>query len=322
VKLGISPYGLRLQQYVRMAADAEQTGFESVWVADHVVIPAHIRSRFPYAADGESGLLPSTEILDSWVLLSFIAAATERLRLGTYVYILALRHPFITAKAAASLQILSAGRLLLGAGVGWLAEEYEAMGVDFMSRGRDTSEAIGLLRELWSREAVSSDGPAYRFAEVGASPRPPSIPIHLGGHSAAAVTRATRLGDGWLGSPRPAEQLGPHLAEMRGLIAAGLARAGRPRESLEVTGALVGMPSEESLSTALGAGLDRLIISPWAGVAEPPSPSEVADQLGVIADTAGGVLPRDAAETAATVPPRGGAETTAGAEPLAVDGLP
>jgi probable F420-dependent oxidoreductase len=286
VQLGISPYGLRLGQYVKMAVDAETAGFESVWVADHLVVPARIDTPFPYAPDGNSGMTPGTEIFDPWVLLSFMAASTERIRLGPFVYILALRHPFVTAKAAASLQILSHDRLLLGAGVGWLAEEYAAMGLDFRRRGRQTAEAIELIRQLWESDTVSSDGAEYPFASVGMAPRPSSIPIHLGGHSQAAVDRATRLGDGWLGSPRPADTLESHLSEMLELIQSGLDRAGRRRSDFEITGALLGMPKREHLALAAELGLDRLIISPWGADTSPPGPDEVALQLRQIVDLA------------------------------------
>ena len=284
MQLGISPYGLRLGQYVQMAVDAEAAGFESVWVADHLVVPEQIDTPFPYASDGNSGMTPGTEIFDPWVLLSFIAAATHRIRLGTFVYILPLRHPFVTAKAAASLQILSRERLLLGAGVGWLSEEYEAMGLEFRRRGRQTAEAIELIRKLWDRETVSSDGPEYRFDSVGMAPRPTRIPIHLGGHSEVAIDRATRLGDGWLGSPRPADEIEPHLTEMLGLIDAGLIRAGRRRGEFQITGALLGMPEHEHLALAGRLGLDRLIISPWGAVDTPPESSDVALQLRQIVD--------------------------------------
>lgn len=260
-------------------ADAETAGFESIWVADHLVVPAEIRTPFPYAPDGNSGMSPGTQIFDSWVLLSFIAAATQRLRLATYVYILPLRHPFVTAKAAASLQILSGGRLLLGAGVGWLTEEYTAMDLPFARRGRDTAEGVEIMRRLWTDDLVTGEGPAFAFDAVGIAPRPPSIPIHLGGHSPAAIGRATRIGDGWLGSPRPADVLAEHLAEMRGLVHAGLERAGRDRAGFEITGAVLGLPGRETFARAAEAGLHRLIVSPWAGAAEPPSPERVAAQL-------------------------------------------
>jgi probable F420-dependent oxidoreductase len=280
VKLGVSPYGLPLAQYVDLAVSAEQAGFESVWVPDHLIVPAQIGSRFPYSPDGESGMTPSTEIFDAWVLLSFMAAATERINFGPFVYILPLRHPFATAKATGSLQILSGGRLLLGVGVGWLAEEYEAMGGAFRRRGADTSESIAVMRALWSQDVVRGDGPAYRFHEVGMAPRPAqTIPIHLGGHSPAAIRRATELGDGWLASPRPESELRPLVAEMTELIDAGLRRAGRERAGFEITAAVLGMPSRETMSAAAEDGVDRLIISPWAVVQTPPSPSQVAEQV-------------------------------------------
>lgn len=284
--LGISPYGLPVERYLETAVEAEACGFESFWVPDHLVIPAEIGSRFPYSPSGDSGLTPDTPLLDAWVLLSFIAARTSTISFGPYVYILPLRHPFVTAKAAASLQILSGGRLLLGVGVGWLAEEYEAMGREFSRRGVETSEALILLRQLWQQQLVSSSGPSYPFETVGMAPPPPRIPIHVGGHSRLAVRRAAALADGWLGSPQPAGSLRDHLDEMLPIIETELRAASRTRDDFHVTGALLGRPSKAVLQMAAEARLDRLIVSPWGQLETPPSPGELRTHLQEIASVA------------------------------------
>lgn len=275
MKLGLSPYGLELHDYVTAAAAAERAGFESVWVPDHLAIPAAIGSRFPYSADGESGLHPGTQFYDACVLLSFIAAATSRLLLGTYVYVLPLRHPFVTAKAIGSLDLLSGGRVALGVGAGWLGEEYEALGVDFNARGALTTDAITVIRRLWSDELAAADAGRYRFESVGMSPQPGrTIPILVGGHSAPAVRRAAVLGDGWIGSPRMPSELAAHLAAMAPMIDHALEAAGRSRAQFELTSAIVGEPAADTLEIARDAGLARLIVSPWS--ARGPEPAAQA----------------------------------------------
>src|SRR3954466_14167595 len=154
MRVGLSPYGLAVGDYPALARAAEERGFESIWLPDHLVIPQRVDSRYPYSADGDAGLTPATEILDPWVILSFIGAPPTRLRLGTYVSLLPLRHPFVTAKAAASVDVLSGGRLLMGVGAGWLAEEFDAAREPFAQRGKRTSEAIELMRALWTQEVV------------------------------------------------------------------------------------------------------------------------------------------------------------------------
>jgi probable F420-dependent oxidoreductase len=261
--VGLSPYGLAVADYPALAQAAEERGFESIWLPDHLVIPQRVDSRYPYSPDGESGLVPDTEILDPWVILSFIGAATTRLRLGTYVYILPLRHPFVTAKAAASVDVLSGGRLLMGIGAGWLSEEFEAAGEPFAERGRRSSEAIEIMRALWTREVVTWDGDHYPFGAAGMSPRPDaSIPVLVGGHSGPALRRAAALGDGWIGSPKTAADLPAHLDEMVPRIEAALEGAGRSREGFELTSGVMGPPSDEAWAAA-SAALDRVILAPW-----------------------------------------------------------
>lgn len=200
MKFGVHLVGLGLRHLCEVAAAAEEHGFESVWVSDHVVVPVQVSSRYPYRADGKMSFAPNAAMYDPWVLLSWIAASTSRVRLGTFVYILPLRHPFLTARAAATLDRMSQGRLTLGIGVGWMREEFEATDAVFERRGASTDEAIGVLRRLWQEETVAHDGDNYRFPEVYFSPKPAQepIPLEVGGTTKAALRRAGELGDGWL----------------------------------------------------------------------------------------------------------------------------
>jgi probable F420-dependent oxidoreductase len=182
----------------QLAQAAEAAGFESVWTVDHVVIPAGYRSVYPYDPSGRLGP-DDTVFPDPLIWLSYIAAATSTLRLGTAILILPQRNPVVLAKELATLDLLSGGRVILGVGVGWLKEEYEALGVPWEGRGRRGEESIGAMRALWEQECSSYEGSTANFDQCYLRPQPPqgTIPIHIGGHSPIAARRAGRLGDGF-----------------------------------------------------------------------------------------------------------------------------
>ena len=174
-----------------MARVLEQAGFQSLWVADHVVLPAEIGSRYPFAADGRATWSTTTPYFDAVVAMALIAGATERATIGTAVLVLPLRNPVVFAKQAASLDVLSGGRLALGLGAGWLREEFEALGVPFDARGRRLVDGIRILGECWTG--------TYQ-EDIVFSPTPVGpLPLYVGGHSEIALRRAGALGDGWLG---------------------------------------------------------------------------------------------------------------------------
>jgi probable F420-dependent oxidoreductase len=187
------------EEAVRIAQAAEAAGFESIWTVDHVVVPAGYESKYPYDPSGKIPSGEETVFPDPLIWLAFVAAGTSTLRLGTGILIVPQRNPLVLAKQLATLDCLSGGRMILGAGIGWLAEEFEALGVPFAGRGQRTDEAIGAMRALWSQEQASFDGTTVHFRNCCLRPQPPggSIPIHVGGHSAAAARRAGRIGDGF-----------------------------------------------------------------------------------------------------------------------------
>jgi probable F420-dependent oxidoreductase len=174
-------------------------GFDSVWASDHVVIPFEIRSRYPYNATGDFPLPPTTNFLEPLTALALVAGATERVQLGTTVLVLPHRHPVLAAKMLATLDHLAPGRVILGAGVGWMREEIELLGAPYEQRGAWTDEAIRVMRACWRDERVSFRGRFFSFPEVGFAPRPAngSIPIWIGGHTPRAMRRVAELGDGW-----------------------------------------------------------------------------------------------------------------------------
>ena len=197
----------------------EALGFSSTMIADHVVFPVKIQSKYPYTADGR---FPGHgDALEQLSLMAFVAAKTRRLRLVTSVMILPYRNPVFTAKALATIDVLSRGRVTVGVGVGWLEEEFQALGAaDFKRRGAVSDEYIRIFKALWTTSPASFRGEFYRFDEIQCLPHPvqkPHPPIWIGGHSKAALRRVARLGDGWhpVGA-NPAVPLGP--SELQALL--------------------------------------------------------------------------------------------------------
>jgi probable F420-dependent oxidoreductase len=182
-----------------LLARGEALGFASVMIADHVVFPTTIDSKYPYTADGR---FPGQgDALEQLALMAFVAARTERLRLVSSVMILPYRNPVFTAKALATIDVLSHGRITVGVGVGWLREEFEALdSPDFDRRGAVSDEYLKIFKALWTTSPASFSGEFYRFTDVQCLPQPvqkPHPPIWIGGHSKAALRRVARLGDGW-----------------------------------------------------------------------------------------------------------------------------
>jgi probable F420-dependent oxidoreductase len=202
-----------------LVARGEALGFSSVMIADHVVFPTKVESKYPYTADGR---FPGQgDALEQLALMAFVAGKTSRLRLVTSVMILPYRNPVFTAKALATIDVLSRGRVTVGVGVGWLREEFRVLGApDFDRRGSVSDEYIRIFKTLWTTSPASFAGTFYRFTDVQCLPQPvqkPHPPIWIGGHSRAALRRVARLGDGWhpVGA-NPAVPLGPD--ELRGSL--------------------------------------------------------------------------------------------------------
>ena len=202
-----------------LVARGEALGFHSAVIADHIVFPVSIKSRYPYTVDG--AFPGQGDALEQLSLMAFVAGKTSRLRLITSVMIVPHRNPVVTAKMLATIDVLSRGRVTVGVGVGWLREEFEALGApDFDRRGQVSDEYVRIWKLLWTECPASFSGEFYRFDSIRCLPAPvqkPHPPIWVGGHSKAALRRVARLGDGWhpVGA-NPAVPLGP--AELRGLL--------------------------------------------------------------------------------------------------------
>jgi probable F420-dependent oxidoreductase len=188
------------ERLAELARSAEAVGIESIWTVEHVVVPLGYESEYPYSRSGRMGGGEAAPIPDPLLPLAYAAALTERLRLGTGVMILPQRHPTYVAKQAATLDVLSGGRALLGVGIGWLAEEFDAVGVPFRERTARTEESIRAMRSLWSPEPEAFEGRFYRWGRVHSQPKPVQpggVPIIVGGHVEGAARRAARLGNGF-----------------------------------------------------------------------------------------------------------------------------
>jgi probable F420-dependent oxidoreductase len=250
-----------------MAAELEAAGFESLWVSDHIVLPAAIESRYPFADDGRATWATDTPYFDALIALALIAQATERAAIGTAVLVLPLRQPVVFAKQAASIDVASGGRLCLGVGAGWLEEEFDALNVPFEGRGRRLEEWIAITRACWTGAPAASQSELYDLpAGVLCLPRPAhDVPLLIGGHSRVALRRAGRVGDGWL-----AQQALPELApdELAGPIEAMRAaatEAGRDPASLQVVLRIVesaGRSDELALRLPelAAVGVDEIIV--------------------------------------------------------------
>lgn len=253
----VQPDGVR-----GLAGAAEAAGIESLWTVEHVLVPVGYRSRYPYS---KTGRMPGGEdmpIPDPLVWLGYAAAVTTTLKLATGVLILPQRQPAYAAKQLATLDVLSGGRAIAGVGVGWLAEEFAAVGVPFEERGARTDEGIQALRSLWSPRAEPFRGRFYRWEAVESNPRPvrpEGIPIVVGGHSAPAARRAARLGDGFF----PARGGPEELARLFGVVREECERIGRdPAEVELICGGRVRTP--EDLEPYAALGVSRLVVSPPA----------------------------------------------------------
>jgi probable F420-dependent oxidoreductase len=227
---------------IAVARRIEALGFDSAWASDHVVIPFEIRSRYPYNATGDFPLAPATNFLEPLTALALVAGVTDRLRLGTTVLVLPHRHPVLAAKILATLDHLAPGRVILGAGVGWMREEIELLGAPYAERGAWTDEAIRIMRTCWREERASYRGRFFSFPEVGLAPKPAggTIPIWIGGHTPRALRRVAELGDGWHAAFASPDVMRKGLGDLK----AACAKVGRD-------------PAEITLSVRMGLSARR-----------------------------------------------------------------
>lgn len=231
-----------------LARAAEGAGFDSIWTVEHVIWPSQYDSQYPYSPTGKMPGDKTSAIPDPLIWLSFMAAHTTTITLGTGIVILPERNPVVYAKEVATLDRLSNGRLELGIGVGWLEEEFHAIGVPWERRGARTDEYVHAMRALWVSDDATFDGEFVGFQNVSSNPKPVggSVPIVVGGHSNAAARRAGRLGDGFF----PGKGSIPELREMIDVVHQTAADAGRDASAIAITAAHPGLLGDDPVGAA------------------------------------------------------------------------
>jgi probable F420-dependent oxidoreductase len=248
-----------------VARQAETLGYRSLWAADHIVLPTHLISKYPYHPEGKFPIDPAENFLEPLTVLSYVAACTTNIRLGTGVLIIPYRNPVVTAKTLATLDVLSRGRVILGAGVGWMAEEFAFLNTPYRERGARTDEYLKAMKALWTEEEPAFQGRFVQFSDLRCEPKPvqkPHPPIWVGGHSKAALRRTATLADGWYGHVfwRNPEALPQEIQTIKDLAQ----QAGRDPHSLTYAAPAYERTFEDvlrSLSRYQHVGLDHVVLA-------------------------------------------------------------
>jgi probable F420-dependent oxidoreductase len=259
MKIGISLGVVRPSAWTEVTMEADRLGYESVWMPEHLVIPVQMAGS-PFAGSDHPPIPSDVPVFDVFTYLGFLAGRTQQIHFGTQVYNIGLRHPFAVARAVTTLDVISGGRVEFGIGASWLEAEWEAVGLDFATRGRRVDESIGVCQRLWSEELVEHHGEFFDFGPVMFEPKPVHSPwpsLHIGGDGPAALRRAATLGDGWIPMNHTVDQIparAARLAELR--LQAG--RAG----TVEITlGA--GDVGLDDLRRHADAGVGRVLVKPF-----------------------------------------------------------
>ena len=245
-----------------LARTAEETGIESIWAVEHVVIPVGYQSKYPYDPSGKIQAPDNIPIPDPLLSLAFAAGVTRKLRLATGILILPQRHPLYVAKEVATLDVLSGGRAILGIGIGWLEEEFKALGIPFADRAARTGESVRAMRSLWKEGPEPFEGKFFRWPALESNPKPvqrPGVPIVVGGHAESAARRAASYGDGFFPGVGDAKTLKSLFAVLRDECA----RVGRKPEAIELT-AGHGFVDLDGVRSLQDLGIARVIIPPPA----------------------------------------------------------
>jgi probable F420-dependent oxidoreductase len=262
MKVALIPINMGMQsleQVIGLAQLVESLGFESVWTFEHVMVPLEYESRYPYSKDGKMGGGADSAFLDPLITLTAVAAHTRTLRLGTGVNILSQANPLLLAKQAATLDLLSNGRFMLGAGIGWLKEEFDAMGVPFERRGARFDDYVVAMRKVWSGEVVEHHSDFINWSGFLSYPLPVQkggVPIVIGGSKGKAFERIARYGDGWFAPTNDAATLAPMLEELK----AACAEHGRDYNTVEITSMWDNKDGMDAIRAFEDIGVARVIV--------------------------------------------------------------
>jgi probable F420-dependent oxidoreductase len=260
MKYGIALGASNPKFFADVTFEAERLGYESVWLPEHLIFTTKM-SRSPHPGEAHPPVPPTTPIFDAFAYLSFLAGKTERLRLGTHVYNIGLRHPFVTARAVQTIDIVSGGRFEFGIGASWLEEEWVVAELDFATRGRRVDEAIEVCKRLWTDDEVAFHGEFFDFDGAIFLPKcvqQPWPPILVGGESEPALKRAARLGDGWIGMNHDIESGAQAIGRLKEL----LDEHGRDASQFQIClGARITSRADRDRWEELG--VTRMVFSPW-----------------------------------------------------------
>ena len=270
MKLGLIPVNIgveSIEQMVGLAQLAEASGFESVWTFEHVIVPMDYQSKYPYNPSGKMGADPATNFVDPLVALSAIAAATKTIRLGTGVNILSQVNPLYMAKQAASLDFVSNGRFMLGVGIGWLQEEFAALGVPFERRGARFDDYVVAMKKIWAGDVVEHESDFINWSGFKSYPLPVQqpLPVIMGGAKGKIYERIARHGDGWFAPIGDPAELAAALAELKTQCDA----VERDFSEVEITCMWPGQGGVEAVQALAEAGASRLVV-PLMGLGDNP----------------------------------------------------
>lgn len=237
MKVGLIPVNIGVanaEQMVGMCQTAESAGVESVWTFEHVIVPVDYKSKYPYSPTGKMGAAPETNFIDPLIALTVVAAHTKKIRLGTGVNILSQTNPLLMAKQVASLDLVSNGRFMLGVGIGWLQEEFVAMGVPFERRGARFDDYVVAMKKIWSGDVVEHDSEFLNWHGFKSYPLPvqrPHVPVIIGGAKGKIYERIATVGDGWFAPAGDPAELSKSLDELKAVCK----RLGRNYSEIEIT---------------------------------------------------------------------------------------
>lgn len=266
MKIGIIPVNIgvkSVEQMVGLAQLAESLNYESVWTFEHVMVPINYDSKYPYSANGKMGGEPDANFVDPLIALSAIAASTKTLRLGTGVNIVSQANPLLLAKQAASLDFVSSGRFMLGAGIGWLQEEFKAMNVPFERRGARFDDYMVALRKVWAGDVVEHQSDFINWSGFQSYPVPiqkPGVPVIIGGAKGKIFERIARHGDGWFAPTTNAASLAPMLEKLK----ATCDELGRDYDSIEITSMWDNTGGMQAIEAFADIGVSRLLVPLFA----------------------------------------------------------
>jgi probable F420-dependent oxidoreductase len=248
-----------VDQYLEIARFAEEIGYSGISLADHLIMPLDIESKYPYTPDGKMWWPDDTPWPDCWVTLAAMAAVTTRIHFATNIFLAALRDPFTAAKSVATAAVISKNRMVCGVSAGWIKEEYELLGLDFAQRGRRLDEMIVLMRKLWTGKPVEHEGECFQVRNALLSPVPDApIRVWSGGASKAALRRAAE-NDGWLGVP----QLKPQLLETVEDLERRREKYGKAGDPFDVCFSLIGRLDDETVAEFEEKGIAKNMTLPW-----------------------------------------------------------